>query len=1153
MLSEGDVMKDRTKRVGILVQDIRRRWRRRALIQGAALSLLTFLFWATVLLLLYVLTDISPTVLLAGTVVAAVILLGVITWTLILPAFKHLSDRQIALYVEEKIPELEDRLNAAIEIENEAVTQREHNVLLDRLIDDAGYRTRTIPISTIVDRKKERILTYATGAFFILFLAIGYTSLDDLRLTAASLDLATITAPVRPMMHISPGDVEIEKGESQEVVVELRKETQHDVVLHYRIGESSWQRTVMQKAVNEPAFLHAFLDIQEPIQYYAEYDEHRSGQHTISLYEFPKVAQIDLTYHFPSYTRLAPVTEENMGDIRGLKGSTVKVSVQTTGTVEKASLQLGDGKTVSLEPAGNGVFAGTIRLDEPGEYFVDLEDRAGKHNKFPEEYRIEPVEDEPPLISITDPNRDVRTNAIEEVLVAAQVTDDYGVQFARLKYSVNGEEEQTLPLVPTSEEEVQTDVQGEHLFFLEDFDLEPGDVISYYVEAGDYFHNESPEATDMYFIEVIPFDQRFTQVNNMGSSMQGAQASAIVLNQQQIIAATWKLYRERDRMAASEFEEAHRGLVQAQANLKNEIERRINATAFSVELQMSQESREIVASLRKAIEEMDNALEELTRTRLQEALTPERRALNHLLKADAMNKEQQVAMGRQQGGGGGSAATEERMTELMDLELDISKDKYEMEQQRQQPSTEREVDEALQKIRDLARKQQNLVNQGERGELKGEDKKRFIDRLKRDQDELARQSESLSQNMRQLARGNEQISRQMQERMERVSENMKQAEQALRRGDTQEAMARQQQALNELNRLQQQLRLANTDNTRELLDHLTDNLDQFVEQERQLEQEIRNAMDQANARNGRLDPERLEQLRQKRQGLQDQLSGIQEQLEALEERARNDDTELAGAVRNLNRRLRQEDLEGALQDSEEALRRGWLDHASRIEDDIQESLEHMEAERRALDDQLPVTQEEQIARALEDVREMMRQMQQMQSQSGQSGSEQSESGQSQSEQSQSGQSQSGQSAENSSQSDSPEGQTSTQSGQGSDRASRASAARMQQRLQNARETLERLQQDLEGNPSASPLLRGLHNALARADHTGERVTGDAADDLFGEDVYDALSQLEMELIRQLDSIEMDKKLFGARRADVPPQYREILEKYYEALAKTKER
>lgn len=1131
-----------------LVEDIRKRWRRRALIQGGAVTLLTLLFFATVLLVLYTTVAVRPVALLVGVGVAAAVVLGVVGWFVWRPGLRRLSDQQIALYVEEKFPDLEDRLNSAVEVgEADDALRKEHGALIDHILDDAALRTKAIPLTTVIDRRRERLLTYTATAFLVAFLVFGYTSLDKIQFTASGFDLIAATA-TPPFMTVEPGNVEIEKGASQEVIVTLRDAPEQDVVVVYKEGDGEWIKEAMQQGLGQPSFLQEFFNVQEPIQYYVEVGETRSEPYQISLYEFPDVSQIDVTYRYPDYTGLPPRTEEDNGDIRGLKGSTVTVTVQTTGAVETAEMILNEAQTISLQPIGEGRFRGSLKLEEEALYFVRLKDEQNKENKFPDEYQVVPVEDEKPYITITDPQRDVRVNAIEEVLVAASVRDDYGVKDLRLVFTVNAGDEQTLRLMDDATERPQ-ETGGEHLFFLEDYQLEPGDVISYYVEAEDYFH-PAAEATDMYFVEVIPFDQKFSQAANMGGMPGGQQPSGLVLSQQEIIAATWKLLRQRDEMADEDFDESIKGLSQAQANLKANIEERLNATAFSLELRGNETQQKVVDYLRQATEEMDNAVRELDMERLKQALTPERKALNNLLRADALNKENQVAMNQGQQGGGGSA-TEERMTELMDLELDISKDKYEVQQQRsQQQQQSQQLDEALQRVQDLARRQQNLANQNRLDELEGEDKKRFIEQLKREQEELREQIEQLANNMQQMNRNNSQNGRpsnqndsqsqqQMQQSLDRIARDMREAERALRREDLQQTLTRQQQALNELQRLEQELRMAATDDTREMLEDLAEQFDQFRDQEQQLDRDIDKAAEDARLRGGQADEATSERLEANRQNMLDNLDRLMDQAEAVEERVRQEDQELATALRNMIQQARREGLEENMLNSRDALEQGWLDYAQRLEEEIETTLEGMEAQRRAFENTLPVTEEEELAQSLDDLRALTRQLEDLQAQAERMQQQQGRQQGQQQQGQQEGQQQEGQ-------------QQSQQQGQGSpnDRQGRADAARMQRQLDRAQETLDRLQQDFANNPAMQRELNRLQNNLTRADHTGVLLDEESAKDFFNERVYDPLSQLEMDLARQLDLIAMEKKLYGSRTGDVPPEYRELVEKYYESLSKS---
>ena len=1144
-------------RVRELIRDIRSRWRRRAVLQGAAVTVGVLAVWGILTLLLHWTFGLPPLALLIVAAIGGVVVIGLAVQFVIRPALQRISDQQIALLVEERVPELEDRLNSAVEIEDTAAARRAHGVLVDRLIDDAAHRARTVPLTTVVDRHRERLLTAASAVGLVLFLFLGYATLDELRISYGTEGLASLVPAATPYMTVDPGNVEVEKGASQEVVVTLRDETDREVVINYRDAEGQWQKASMQPAIGEPAYLHEFISVQEPMEYFVEHDQQRSDVFNVSLYTFPAVSTIDLTYTYPEYTGRAPYTEENTGDIFGLRGASVTVDVSTTGEAAEGELVLDDDTRIPLTSTGAGHFRATMTLNHDGFYRVRLVDREEKENKFPEEHQIVPFDDQRPRITITDPQRDVRANAIEEVLMAVQVEDDFGIEDVRLRYAVNANEEQTVTL-KEAEDDRPTEVEGEHLFFLEDYSLEPGDVISYFVEAEDGRH-ETAEASDMYFIEVIPFDQEYSQVTAGGMQGGGGQQSAIVINQQQIIAATWKLHRERPEMASDEFQSSLRALVQAQDNLRRNIEERISGTAFSLELQMDETNRRIAELLRTGVDAMGRAINELGSARLRDALTPEREALNALLRADALNTEQRVALNRggQSSGGGGGGATEERMTELMDLELDISKDKYEVlpQSSAQSGGGGGEMDEALQKIRELSRRQQNLANQS-RNELEGEDQRRQVEQLRRDQEDLQQEAQRLAQEMATMSSQSNPSGEQSRQQLERISRNMEEAERALREGDVERAQTRQQQAINDLESMSRDMRMATNDDRREALQEMDREFDTMREQEDGLAEGIDRAVNEAQAQNGRLNREDLEELAERRRASWEALQRFQEQLDRVaEENA--DEPELASAARNLRQGLRRESLDQQMEDSESAIQRGWLDNAQRRQESIQQGMERLEEEMRAFEGHLPVTDEERLARSVESLRQLERDLQRLRQESqaqnqGQNPGQGEQQGQSEG-QSEQGQGQ--QQGQGEGQGEQGQGQQQDQGesqgqGQGQgDRSARADAAGRQARLDSARERIQRMQEDLQGT-GADGSLDALGRAVARADNWNRPLEGDEAREFFEQQIFAPLSQLEEALMRELDRIGMARKLHGSRPGNVPPEYRDLVERYYESLSKS---
>src|ERR1700722_2024747 len=122
----------------------------------------------------------------------------------------------------------------------------------------------------------------------------------------------------------------------------------------------------------------------------------------------------------------------------------------------------------------------------------------------------------PPDVKITRPGHDFRASPVEEVTIVVDAKDDFGLKEVQLHYSVNGGAEKTVPLLQTKNAKTST---GTTVIALEDFKIEPGDVVSIYATANDA---RSVSKTDMFFIEAQPFERNYTQSQEDASGGGGA-------------------------------------------------------------------------------------------------------------------------------------------------------------------------------------------------------------------------------------------------------------------------------------------------------------------------------------------------------------------------------------------------------------------------------------------------------------------------------------------------------------------------------------------------------------------------------------------------------------------------------------------------------
>ena len=79
----------------------------------------------------------------------------------------------------------------------------------------------------------------------------------------------------------------------------------------------------------------------------------------------------------------------------------------------------------------------TCHIQKDGLYHVAAVE-GGEDVRLGEDYFIEAQKDHPPEVKITRPGRDFRASPIEEVTVAVEAKDDFGLKAVELHYSVNG-------------------------------------------------------------------------------------------------------------------------------------------------------------------------------------------------------------------------------------------------------------------------------------------------------------------------------------------------------------------------------------------------------------------------------------------------------------------------------------------------------------------------------------------------------------------------------------------------------------------------------------------------------------------------------------------------------------------------------------------
>jgi hypothetical protein len=537
------------------------------------------------------------------------------------------------------------------------------------------------------------------------------------------------------------------------------------------------------------------------------------------------VRRIDVRYVYPSFTRMAPREEEDGGDVYAPAGTRVRVRVHTDRPTAAGQLAMGRASALPLRASGEQALDAEFVVQADDAYRVMLRDADGLSSSGDTEYFIRIMEDRPPDVRILRPSADQQITPLEEVAIEARADDDHGISLLELVYSVAGGPEKRVPF----DRVTGTDVQkiGSRLLAAEELGVKPGDVITYYARARDVGRGKRPSEarSDLFFLEVKPFAEEFVASQSQAGGGGGgdAQLESLIAAQKDIISATWNIER---RSSGGRSAEDVKAVAEAQAALKARVEQmssrsrgrgRPPAPERAAAAGVPQPRGSGGDAIAAAVEAMTKALQQLEGQRTKDALPHEMAALNGLLQAQAEIRRRQVSQQSASSGSGGSNRSGQDLSALFDKELQRQqRTNYENRSQIDERPDRRDAkDDALDRIRDLAKRQEELSRQQRElaeGGLSADEIKRRLEKLSREQEELRQQAEALSKQMR----GQPQSAGQPQSsgaqgaasarRMRDVTEQMRNAAGDLQRQNASGAAESGQRAAEQLRRIEQQIR-----------------------------------------------------------------------------------------------------------------------------------------------------------------------------------------------------------------------------------------------------------------------------------------------------------------------------------------------------------
>ena len=901
------------------IRQVRRRLQAERLSLGVSILLAGALVASVVASWLLVRSNFSDGTILGLQVGLGLLILLLVTKFIILPLVRRPNQLQVARFIEERHPELRNRLSTAIEVSRPSSTTDPQIKTLIR--QDASRKMQQVQLPRLLHRERSLLSLLTIFTTGIIFVALFLGGPHAFRFSLGK--LLSWNSDDQPSLYsitVTPGDAKVVRHADVEIRALLVGFDSDSIRLQAKYeNQPSWEEAQMHPDPQGGGFVFRFFDVRENIDYLVEADGIRSDSFTIQVSDLPAVEKLRIELAFPRRTGLENRVQEDDGDIRALIGTLAHLQVETDQPVRSGKVKLEESGEIELRLVSPTVLEGSFKIERDDFYRIQLQNLEDVWSPATDEYLIEAHIDQPPGITFTRPGRDKKVTNLEEVFVEVKAEDDYGLSRLNLNYSVNGEEEASKRLDSPSYARSAT---ASHTFYLEEYDLVPGDFVSYYAEAYDAL---SSSKTDIYFLEVLPYDREFTQSQQSGGGAGGGEQLQLSRAQKEIIAATFNVLRDQKNLERKEFEENVQtiGLMQQQlqqqaVTIVERIKRRGAATDTPMFKQMLQ-------NLEQAVEFMESVHQQLSRFQPKQALPPEQKALQRLLRTESLFKQIQIAMAGSGGNGSGSSA--EDLADLVDLELDRTKNQYETLQEGRQQNQEQVIDEAARKLKELAQRQkQELERQRRLGSQSSSGGRASQQQILEEVEKLARELERLSrqkrdQQLRNLSRQLQQTARQLRRGM-----NSRNAQQALER-----------------------LRSARDQLDRQRESEMEASIDQMAQKSRELarrQEETIGRMQELDDRHRTddFDTEAFKQLwrllREKSELLED-LQSLESGLHRSARRLEFKEKPASRKLKQAGNQIRDQRTPEKMQDGSELLRRGWTTLAKRREESVAQDLRQL--------------------------------------------------------------------------------------------------------------------------------------------------------------------------------------------------------------------
>ncbi len=637
--------------------------------------------------------------------------------------------------------------------------------------------------------------------------------------------------PQKYLLRVSPGNVELTKGDILPVSVIVLGPPVNKVNLYYKMQEQPSFEKLTINADSLGEYSYQFSNLTSDVEYYAELEGCESERYIAKVIARPVLSSFEVLVNSPAYSGLAPVLQKDNGNVNCLFGSKIHFVINSTKELSSAYLLINDSIKHKLSVSGN-TSEGVITANGDMNYEILLTDIQGISTENNISYSVKTYFDSYPSIEITAPAENTVLSSDQRLAILSKISDDFGFSKLLLHYRLSRSEYEQpqekfssieIPISASLKEQIPN-----YIWNLSVLNLATEDEMTYYLEVFDNDNISGPKSarSSEYTVRVPSVEELFSEAEkkqdeveqDLLKTMKEAEelkkeieklSQDLKKDKKEI---TWE-EKQRIEKSIEKFEELQKQAEDLSSKLddsRKDLEK--NNLLSEKTLQKYRELQELLnemtsEEMKKAMEKLQQSLMQMDRKQIQQQLE------NMKFDEETFQKSIERTMNLLK-----RIQIEQKMDELVKRteeirsgqEENLNKENSSQEERnnsaKQQEKTSRQLEELEKEMKDLAEKMKSFDDMPrdemeklleefdkqknkELSEQAGQEiRQNKIQQAQQKQQQISRNMQKMSQSMKNL-----QESMQQQQQMQTLMDMMKMVENIVTLSKEQEALKQNSQ------------------------------------------------------------------------------------------------------------------------------------------------------------------------------------------------------------------------------------------------------------------------------------------------------------------------------------------------------------------------